>query len=409
MTLALYNVVVKLLLVTALVVPGTQNLLQGQRLAEVKASYTQTVETRQELVAQLRQRETEYRVLLRQIDVLKNGPNTLQNRMELEGLLGDSRKLAGQMQALQQQIRTAEARLENHRGQLVAAIDAKMRAIEKRLAKTSAAERGQLVSTLNELRAERQRFTEPLPSAPTDGELDKTLAMIDELDGASAEDLMAAADELQDTEDQVRKRLDAIKSRIEKLRDAKMLARRARSFAAEDRFFDETDRSRFVAGYSSGSNDEQASGGGAADKGPSTGNNGDTADPGVGAGDDLESGGDESPEPTPDSDYASGRDDSDSLTDQPEGAPSVPAEPEQESPGGDSGSEDGDVFGAADGMLLDSQTDPQASTGAGFDSGRELDSRIQKLESERKRLEEQASQLERKADQLRNRARDSLD
>lgn len=416
MTLALYKLVVKLFLVTTLVVPGTQNLLQGQQLADVKASYTQTVDTRQKLVGQLHQRETEYRALLSQIDVLKKSPNTLQNRMELEGLLDDSRQLAGEMQALQQKIRAADARLENQRGQLVAAIDAQMRAIEKKLAQTSAAERRKLVGTLNKLRAERQRFTMPLPNAPTDGELDETLAMIEQFEGASAEDLMAVADELQDTEDQVRKRLDAIKSRIEKLREAKMLAKRARTFATEDRFFDETDRSRFIAGNNARSSGDQASAGGGgsdngANKSPTTGNNAaPPADQGAGDGAGMDQGENESPEPSPgtDGDFAAGRGDSDSLSDQPEGAPSAPEQPAQDPSSGDSGS-GGDVFGSSDAMLLDSQTDPETGTGTGFESGHELDSRIQKLEAERKRLEEQASELEKKADQLRKRARDSLD
>lgn len=402
MSFVLYNMVVKLFLVTTLVVPGGQNLLQGQSLAEVKSSYSQTIEQRQTLIANLRQYEQAYRVLLREIDALKGRPNTLQTRMELEGLLRDSRELAKKMQALQQKIRVAEARLNSQRSQLVAAIDARTEVLEKRLAKTSASKRRELVGELNELRAQRRRFTAPLPSAPTDGEVSETLAMLDELDGASAEDLLAAADELKDTEDQVRKRLDAIESRIKDLREAKMLAKRARTFATEESFFDETDRSRFIAAGSTG---QDASGDRSDDAptgGPTVGDGGGARDESAGDGAAGESPG---MDPGADGDFQSGAgDDSDGLTDSPAAPPAAEEEPDVDN--GDSG---GDVFGANDDMLIDSQTDPQSSVGSGFESDYELDSRIQKLESEQKRLEKQASQLEKKASQLRKRAKDSLD
>jgi hypothetical protein len=400
--------VVKLFLVTTLVVPGGQGLLQGQMLDDVKASYTQTLDRRQELVTQLHQHEESYRTLLRQVDVLKSGPNTLQNRLELEGLLRDSRQLAQRMQTLQKKIQAADTRLDNQRSQLVAAIDSRTEVLEKKLAKTAASERGTIVGELNELRADRQRFSEPLPSAPTDGEVSETLAMLDELDGASAEDLLAAADELQDTEDQVRKRLQAIEGRIKQLREAKMLARRAQTFATEESFFDETDRSRFIATYGDSATAGDRSGDGA-NEAPTVGDDSGGARDGHGeAGDEAES---PQPgagmDPSTDGDFNAGAgDDSDSLSDSPEAPPAAPEEP-GDSTGGDS--QDGDVFGAGDDLLIDGQTDPETSVGSGFESDYELNSRIQQLQREQKRLEEQARELEKKAGQLRKRAKDSLD
>lgn len=390
MSFALYNLVVRLFLVTALVAPGPQNLLQGEQLAQVQAAYSQTVDERSELVAQLRERESEYRSLLSQVDLLKNAPNTLQNRMELEDLLRESRALAEQMQKLQQKIKAAERQLTNQRRQLVAAIDAQMKQMESKLAETPTAKRKKVVRQLNELRAQRQQFTAPLPEAPSDGEVSEALAMIDELEGASAEDLMAAADELQDTEDQVRKRLGAIQQRIVELREAKMLARRARTFSAEERFFDETDRSRFIGRY------EQRSSGS-----PTSGD--------VNSGVDGEAGyedggavGDPSPtSPSPPATDGDGR----SGFDNGGGTPEAPADPGEQ--GGDSS---GDVFDEGQGeFMLDGQADPQTSNGTGFESDDHLDGRIERLEREQKRLEQQAGQLEEKAKNLRERARDTLD
>jgi hypothetical protein len=412
MSFALYNLVVKLLLVTSLLVPGAQNLLQGQNLAEVQASYAETLEQRGDLMAQLDEREADYGTLLEQVDLLKSGPNTLQNRMELEGLLRDSRLLAKQMQALQQKIRSADRRLGNQRGQLVAAIDARMNDIESQLAETSSANRRELVSTLNGLRAQRRKFTQPLPSAPTDGEVNETLAMIEELEEASAADLLAAADEIQDTEDQVRKRLDAIEGRIDQLRRARTLARRARNFAAEERFFDETDRSRFIAGFDRAATDSgNASNGGAPSEDVTAGGNNGSPTAGDPATDDSarDEGEAESPgsdfagAPNSDADLGSGATD-DSLSDQPE-TPSSAPDRQQDS----GGEQDGDVFGGGDDMLVDSQSNPQRTAGTGFESDHDLDTRIQRLESEQKRLKQQASELEKEAEQLRKRATDSLD
>ena len=270
---------------------------------------------------------------------------------------------------------------------------------------------GEAQCTLNELRAQRRKFTQPLPSAPTDGEVSETLAMIEELEEASAADLLAAADEIQDTEDQVRKRLDAIESRIDQLRRARTLARRARNFAAEERFFDETDRSRFIAGFdrsSTESGDANGGGGAPSEDVSAGGNNGSptTGDPATGGA--RDEGEAESPDPdyagAPDSDadLGSGVTD-DSLSDQPETPSSAPDR--QQDSGGEQG---GDVFGGGD-VLVDSQSNPQRTAGTGFESDHDLDTRIQRLESEQKRLQQQASELEEEAEQLRKRAQDSLD
>jgi hypothetical protein len=419
MSFALYNLVVKLLMVTSLLLPGAQNLLQGQDFDEVRASYARVLDQREQQLSQLDTLEVEYRALLEQIDLLKSGPNTLQNRMELEDLLRDSRLLAKEMQALQQKIRSSDTRLSNQRDQLVDAIDSRVKVVESQLAESSSMKRRQLVEDLNELRAERRRFTEPLPSAPTDGEVSETLAMIGELEEASAADLLAAADELQDTEDQVKRRLDAIKGRIGQLRRAKNLARRARTFAAEERFFDETDRSRFIAGFNRSSSGDQATSGGTTNNSGAPAPDGASgANNGSGVVEEPNTGGaerDESGAPQPSSGYegdpnvgddlAAGAG-NDSLSDQPQ-TPSAAPEQQQDSPE-PSGAADDDVFGSGD-LLVDSQASPQSAAGTGFESDDELDTRIQKLESEQKRLQDQAVDLERKAEQLRKRAHDSLD
>ncbi|MFW6053533.1 MAG: hypothetical protein ACOC9J_01855, partial [Persicimonas sp.] len=260
MSLAVYSLVVRLFLVTSLLVPGVQNLLQGEQFEQVQNAYEQTLDERQKLVDELREREAEYRVLLEQVDLLKGGPNTVQNRMELERLLRQSRQLAGQMEPLQKKIQATDRRLANQRGQLVETLDAAMSELEEHLAQSSASERRALVAQLNELRSARQKYTSPLPSAPSDGQVDEALAVLGELDGASADDLLAVADELEDTEDQVRQRLQAIDERIVQLRSAKQLARRARAFSSEDSFFDETSRSRFIARNNAG--DDAAAGSG---------------------------------------------------------------------------------------------------------------------------------------------------
>lgn len=420
MSFALYNLLVKLVLVTALIAPGMQNLLQGTKLAEVQAAYSETVEERSDLQQELADREAEYRTLLRQIDALKGGPNTLQNRMELEGLLRDSRQLAARMEALQRKIRGAERRLHSQRAHLVAAIDARMNKLEAAMAHTSAGERRQIVDQLNDLRAQRQQFTAPLPDAPSNSEVSQTLAMGDELDGASPDDLLAAADELQDTGDQVKKRLGAIRQRIEQLRQAKLLARRARTFSAEDRFFDETDRSRFIARYEQNGTANQS---GSGDMAAGAGNNGTAADPNTAG--DPNSAGDQAP-PTSDrgsnngtaspgagmdGDGAGGFENggggqTGQMSDEPANAPGAPEAPTDSS--GPQG-QGGDVFGAGDDLLIDSQAEPDQPVDTGFESDDELDARIQSLEAEQRRLQKQAEELENKAHQLRERAHDSLD
>jgi hypothetical protein len=409
MNFALYNLIVKFFLVTALVVPGGPQLLQGEDFKQAQQAYEQTLEEREALTNQLVEHEVEYRTLLEQVDLIKSEPNTLQNRMELEELLREGRQLANQMQALQGRIRKLEERLGEQRRQLSAVVEARMAKLESRLSEAPAAERAEIVEELNELRVERQRYTSPLPSGPADEQLEETLAMLDHLDGASAADLLAAADEIEDTEDQVRTRLEAIGGRLSELHRARMLARRARTFSTEDSFFDEGDRSRFIAQYQSGGNDQMAAGDGAnntndgftgEDERGGVGNNG-----GVGA----EAPAQDSPDPNfdaaPGADDGMSGDEGDDLSDQPEPVAEAPEATDDSDTSG--GSED--PFGSDDDLLVDSEADPDRAVGSGFESDHNLDARIRKLEAERKRLEEQARELEQKAGQLRDRAHDTLD
>ncbi len=405
MSLAVYSLVVRLFLVTSLLVPGVQNLLQGEQFEQVQNAYEQTLDEREKLVDELREREAEYRALLEQVDLLKGSPNTLQNRMELERLLRQSRELAGQMEPLQKKIRATDRRLANQRDQLVETLDAAMTKIEERLAQSSASERRAMVAQLNELRSTRQQYTSPLPSAPTDGQVDEALAMLGELDSASADDLLAAADELEDTEDQVRQRLQAIDERITQLRSAKQLARRARTFSSEGSFFDETSRSRFIARQNTGGDAVAGSGDESARQGTANNDTSNSANNVIGEEDGMagEPVADEGIDGADDGDMEAGAGSDPGLSDQP-GQPEAAPEAEDDASSGD------DVFGSGDGdIFIDSDADPEASRRSGFGSDDELEGRIRRLEEEQKRLEEQAGELEQKAGQLRKRAHDSVD
>jgi predicted nucleic acid-binding Zn-ribbon protein len=394
MSLSLYQVAVKVVFVTTMIVSTGQGLLQGQGIEEVRESYEETLEERTSLMQKMSDLESDYRAILQDIDRLKQQPDTLQNRVALRDLLRESRTLADQLRDLQKELRSKEDRLKQQRARLVRALDSEIRTLESQLAGATSYERGQIVAELNDLRSQRDRYTRPLPNAPSDRAVTETLEMASELEGASPEDLLAAADELKDTEDQVRKRLEAVETRLDELRDAKMLARRASNFEAEEQFFDETDRSQFVGQYDGTT---QSAGGGG--NGLFAGGDGqDTA------------GAPESPdgaageERNQNDDFNTGSDPG-TVADGAGGQDQPPAD--QDSGGGAEGGDD--VFDQQDSLRLDSGVDPETMSGSGFQSDFEIDSRIDRLESEQERLEKQAETLESKAEQLRRRAEDSLE
>jgi hypothetical protein len=385
MSLSLYKLAVEVVFVTTMIVSGGQGLLQGKSIEQVRESYEQTLQKRSSIMEEMSTLESDYRVLLQEIDRLKQQPDTLQNRAALRDLLRESRRISDELRGLQKELRSREERLSQQRARLVRALDAEIRALESQLAGAATADRADIVATLNDLRSKRDRYTRPLPNAPSDRAVSETLEMAAELEGASPEDLLAAADELKDTEDQVRKRLAAVEERLEELRDAKMLARRARTFEAEEQFFDETDRSQFVGQYEQNAQSGNDGGGGlfAGDR-----ETDDAAEaPTAGAGD-----------PATDDGFAD-------SPDRVEGG----ADPDQTPTEQESGGGADDVFDQQDSLRLDSGVDPETMSGSGFQSDFEIDSRIDRLREEQRRLEDQADDLESKARQLRERAEDSLD
>ncbi|MGM0555880.1 MAG: hypothetical protein ACQEVA_05850 [Myxococcota bacterium] len=388
MSFTLYKLAVEVVFVTTMIVSGGQGLLQGQSIEQVRESYEQTLQERSSVMEEMSTLESDYRVLLQEIDRLKQQPDTLQNRSALRALLRESRQLSDELRGLQKNLRAKEERLSQQRARLLRAIDAEIGSLESELAGAASGDRSEIVADLNDLRSRRDRYTRPLPNAPSDRAVSETLEMAAELDGASPQDLLAAADELMDTEDQVRKRLQAVETRLEELRDAKMLARRARTFAAEEQFFDETDRSQFVGQY-----EQNAQGQNSGRNGgllPGTDGDATAGEPTTGAGESGDQPAD------------------DSFAESPEGAEGG-TDGDQAPTNDESGGGTEDVFDQQDSLRLDSGVDPETMSGSGFQSDFEIDSRIDRLREEQRRLEEQAESLESKASQLRERAEDSLD
>ena len=408
--------------VTALPGPaGVTAQLTLEGLSELKAQWGESMAQRRVLERGMRALGSDYEKVVARISVLKrNGVDNLERR-ELETLLRKGRALARELEGLQQQINTLDARISRDASQIVARLDAERARLELQLVSATVNEQVTLVGTLNEVAAERARYAQPLPRLER-----KDLALLlEDADGLDDPgDMLAMADELQDAESEVRTKLGALQEQLSELKRRQRLMRRAQSFSREERFFEEGDRGRAVVARISA----PKTNGGEAPATPteSAQNNQPSAPPVDSAENEAPQAG--SPPQANANNSASGDNDgfdSDFSNAPPHGEPTAGADDQgalegardsndpgiQDSPGTLGQPEvvqrpsSGDPFATPqDTIVVDRQADPNISTGnVQLGEGR-LDVKIKRLEKDRKELEQQAVELKARAKRLRERA-----
>ncbi len=246
MLLPFQQTLLQILVALTFSVPGMQGLMQGASFEAAQQRYEETVKERQSVMQEITRLEEKHDRLVQRITRMKKDADTgLTARLALEDMLAQSKSLSDELDQLNHRIQALDNTLSGRRSALVGAVDREMRALERSLAKASAAERRKIVKELNALRAQRQTWTKPLPSGPTSGDVSAALSLAGEAE--APEELLAAADEIEDTEDQLARRMKAIDARIQELKEARRLMRRASEFSREERFFEEVDRDRVIA------------------------------------------------------------------------------------------------------------------------------------------------------------------
>lgn len=380
------NTVLNLLMMLTLNIAGLQPVFQGESVEVVQKRYEDGVAERNAIVDEMRGLETRHKRLVGQIINLKKQNNSgLTVRLALENQLREAQQISENLAQLQERIRVMDNRLGANRTQLINTIEGHIQGVESKLRSAPASERRALVLQLNGLKAERARFAEPLPAAPSVEELDATLTLAARAD--SPEDLIAAADELQDTEDKLRRRLLAVETRLDELKASKRLVRRAQGFSREERFFEETDRDRVIARYERtttvNTSANQATSNTQTPTPPANQNDNAQNNAAPQAGFDFEAVAEADPvRNSPDLTVS-------------DGYPKTPT-------GGDDS-----VFDTTtrESIIIHSAIDPSRTLGLDGTSALPVDRQIDALETEKARLKKQADLLNTRANQLRSRAK----
>lgn len=380
------NTVLNLLMMLALNVAGLQPVFQGEAVEVVQKRFEDGLAERTTIVDEMRGLETRHKRIVGQITNLKKQNNSgLTVRLALENQLREAQQISEELAQLQERIRVMDNRLGASRTQLINTIEGHIQGLESQLRAAPASERRALVVKLNTLKAERARFAEPLPAAPSVEDLDATLMLAARAD--SPEDLIAAADELLDTEDKLRRRLVAVETRLDELKASKRLVRRAQGFSREERFFEETDRDRVIARYERTTNTNTSA------------NENTTSNPQSPAapGDINNSSAQNNAAPEFGLDLEAAADPVRNAPDLTvsDGYPTTPS------------AQDDSVFDTTtrESIVIHSAIDPSRTLGLDGTSALPVDRQIDALETEKARLKKQADLLNNRANQLRSRAK----
>ncbi len=241
------TILLQLIMTMAMWMPGVTPLMPNAALQAIEARYETDLAKRAALIETMTGLESQHSNVIARITKLKHSANTLTNRLALEDLLRQSKRLSEELAENDSRLRVLDQQIGTQRSGIVTGLEEQMRGLESTLAKATTTERAKTVKNLNALRKLRSSFEAPLPAAPTIRDLNAALSLADRV--SDPDELLAAADELLDSEDQVRRRLSAIDQRLNELKESKRLTRRASSFSREERFFEETDRDRVIARY----------------------------------------------------------------------------------------------------------------------------------------------------------------
>ncbi len=390
-------------------------------LEELKGSWELAMAERRQMVETLEMLSMRYEEQVEEIEALKKSGVDGLNRRKLERKLREARELAEQLEALQRSIGERDRQMANISGQIVDLLDGERLGLEDKLARGEGGQ--ELITTLNELSVERERYAQPLPRIDR-----RSYASMleDSTQARDPDDMLAMADELLDAEGQIQQQLQELDGRIDTLKTRQKLLQRADSFWREERFFEEGDRGRTVgsrtrvvtgnSGSSSqGEDDDQSVSEGSRQDQPNVSEGGletdsaaPEADPDVpqaGAGDEgvafeQDDSVDRGSDPVTDGfDSANGAGQGVSdpgLTDNP-GSVDVAS-------GGQGVTND--PFGTpTDVVVMNRQADPNVSTGSADVSDTQIHGRIRSLEAEKKHLEAKARELRKRANKLKKEAK----
>jgi len=198
------------------------------------------VDSLRDQLTQLRNRQLELRTELNalgdQIQAQKARQRAPMPGDPLLVLLERSQVLSTELTRLAGQISVAEESSQKAQQGVVELLGARLEALRKQLEASSDRQaRGELISRMRGLRAERERYAAALPR----------LAGVPSPSSASGddpEDLLEQADALRDSKDKVQRRLTAVQRRLGELRAEAELEQRMNEFLGEDSLFDESDR-----------------------------------------------------------------------------------------------------------------------------------------------------------------------
>lgn len=389
--------------------------LDVQGLGDLQEAWGVAMGERAQMVSELKSLSAQYRAEVDAIDALKQDGVSNLSRRALERRLRDARAIAEKLDELQSEVLRRDALMSRISVQIVGLLDAERAQLERRLIKGDSSKA--LITTLNELSAERELYVQPLPGFDRQRYAD---VLKDANDVQDPDDMLAMADELLDAEGEVRAQMNELEGQLKTLRTRRKLLRRANDFRREERFFEEGDRARTFGTRTrvntpSRKGDPEESGAEDLNEGtppesntPPTAAPDEAGEPVVAEADDYDGvgfqglDGPEAGASDPDTvsedggaaDRGTGGMAPDpGLTDNP-GTVGVPVE-----------TPSADPFGTpTDVIIVERQADPNVSMGSSDVPDTQIDGQIKSLETEREELDRKARELRRQAKQLKRRA-----